>query len=102
MLVAKTAAALRVLNDKIKRREITKQYLCLLTGIPNPESATVTHYMKKDTDRNLVTVLEYPDPDTKTMITEYRVLESKNGLSLAEITLHTGRTHQIRAHFKSI
>ncbi len=98
VLVAKTAAALRVLNDKIKRREITKQYLCLLTGIPNPESATVTHYMKKDTDRNLVTVLEYPDPDTKTMITEYRVLESKNGLSLAEITLHTGRTHQIRAH----
>ena len=98
VMVAKTAAALRVLSEKLRNREITKQYLCLLAGRPEPPTATVTHYMKKHPEDRRVTVQDHPDPETRTMITEYRVLETRGELSLAEITLHTGRTHQIRAH----
>ena len=98
VLVAKTAAALRVLNEKLKHREITKQYLCLLAGRPEPPAATVTHYMKKHAGDRMVTVQDHPGPETRTMVTQYRVLETRGGISLAEVTLHTGRTHQIRAH----
>lgn len=98
VIVAKTAAALRVLNEKIKHREIEKQYLCLLAKRPKSPEATLTHYMKKDAENNLVYVQDFPDQDTKTMITEYQVLETKGDISLVRVTLHTGRTHQIRAH----
>lgn len=98
VLVAKTAAALRVLNEAIKKREIDKQYLCLVVGTPNPKQGRLIHYHVKNPDENLVRIYEHPVDGAKVMKTAYRVLEEKDGLALVEVELETGRTHQIRAH----
>jgi 23S rRNA pseudouridine955/2504/2580 synthase len=96
--VAKNAAALRILNDKIKARELKKFYLCLVKGVPQPKEATLTHYHRKNQKENMAEVFEKPHQDTKTMVTKYRVLQTNGRYSLLEVELKTGRFHQIRAH----
>ena len=59
-------------------------------------------YLYKDCEKNKVTVFSAPKEGAKNAVTKYRVLEEKANYSLAEITLITGRTHQIRAHMASI
>ena len=97
MTYAKTAEALRILNEKIKDREIEKYYLCAVMGKPRPASGRLQNYIFKDAVKNQVYIKTAPEPGARTAVTEYRVLESKNGLSLVECRLLTGRTHQIRA-----
>ena len=102
VIAAKNAESLRILNQKIKDREIEKRYLCVITGSPAKDHDTLTAYMIKDESKNKVRVYNKPVTDGKTMITEYTVLKKAGGLSLVEVILHTGRTHQIRAHFAHI
>ena len=97
VIAAKNAAALRVLNDKIRDREIEKYYLCAVQGRPKPESGRLENYLFKDADKNQVYVKSKPEPGARTAVTEYRVLRTKGALSLVECRLLTGRTHQIRA-----
>ena len=98
VIAAKNAESLRVLNQKLRDREIEKYYLCVLIGAPKQKEATLTAYMTKDEKKNMVTVFDRPVPGAKTMVTGYRVLKESHGLSLCEVRLYTGRTHQIRAH----
>ena len=102
VIAAKTAEALRILNQKLKDREIKKFYLCVVIGRPPKQADTLTSYMTKDEKKNLVTVYDAPVPGAKTMVTRYTVLRSAKGLSLCEIELLTGRTHQIRAHMAHV
>ena len=96
VIAAKNAEALRILNDKIRDREIEKYYLCAVQCKPRPASGRLENYLFKDAKKNQVFVKEKPEPGAKTAVTEYRVLASKGPLSLVECRLLTGRTHQIR------
>ena len=99
VIAAKTAEALRVMNQKIKDRELDKRYLAIVEGTPKPKSGVLRGYLFKDAVKNRVFVTDTPQKGAKTCETRYEVLESRNGLSLVECELITGRTHQIRAQF---
>ena len=98
VIAAKNAQALRILNQKVKDRELQKLYLCLVHGVPNPPSATLHDYLIKDSQRNQVRILKKQVPGSRTVITRYRTLKTNGKVSLLEVDLITGRTHQIRAH----
>ena len=97
VIAAKNAEALRILNQKIKDRELDKRYLCIVHGTPKPREGTLKGYLFKDAVKNRVYVSEKSQPGAKTCATNYRTLQTKDGLSLVECQLITGRTHQIRA-----
>ena len=96
VIAAKNAEALRILNEKIRDREIDKYYLCTVVGKPKPASGCLENELFKDAVKNQVYVKIRPEPGSRHAATEYRVLQSKDGLSLVECHLLTGRTHQIR------
>ncbi|MBR4424935.1 MAG: RluA family pseudouridine synthase [Oscillospiraceae bacterium] len=97
VIAAKNAEALRILNEKIRDREIEKRYLCVVHGRPKPPAGRLEGYLFKDAKRNQVYVRPRPEPGARSAVTDYRTLQSRGGLSLVECTLLTGRTHQIRA-----
>ena len=99
VIAAKNAEALRILNQKIKDREIDKRYLAIVEGTPKPKEGVLRGYLFKDAVKNRVYVTDTPQSGSKSCETHYRVLQSRNGLSLVECELITGRTHQIRAQF---
>lgn len=102
VIATKNAEALRILNQKLRDRELEKLYLCAVFGVPKPSEAVMTAYLKKISEENRVLISDKPQPDFLTIKTKYRVLESRGELSLVEVDLLTGRTHQIRAHFAHI
>ena len=97
VIACKNAESLRTLNEKIKNREVTKMYLCMVQGKPRAESGTVSGYLEKNESKNKVRIFSENAPDRKYIETKYRVIKSVGKNSLLEVDLLTGRTHQIRA-----
>ena len=97
VIAAKNAEALRIMNQKIKDRELEKRYLCIVHGTLSPKAGRIEGYLFKDAKKNQVYMSAKSQPGAKTAVTDYRTLAVRNGLSLVECELITGRTHQIRA-----
>lgn len=102
VIAAKNSMALRVMNEKIRNREIQKKYLCIVHKKPYPPEATLTAYLIKNSKQNRAFVFDKPVEKARKIVTKYKVLKTKGDLSLLEIELLTGRTHQIRAHMAYI
>lgn len=96
ILLAKNGRAGEILDRMIKERKIRKSYLCVVKGRPSPDKGRLENQLFKDAKKNRVYVAEHTVKGSKTAITDYRVVASRNGLSLVECHLLTGRTHQIR------
>lgn len=96
---AKNAAALRIINEKIRNREIKKLYLCVAEGEMHGSDTLSAHLTRGN---KKVSVTDTETDSSKAVKLKYTVLSTKNNLSLLEIELETGRTHQIRAQLASI
>lgn len=99
VIAAKTALGLRVMNQKIKDREVEKRYLCVVHGAMHPQKGEFRNYIFKDEGKKQVFVSQKPSPGAKLAVTRYQSVARKGELSLVECELITGRTHQIRAQF---
>lgn len=104
VLFAKSETVLNILLEKFKANEITKYYKCKVFGTMDKKSEILNAYLFKDSKKSLVYISENPEKGYKKIITEYRVIEEnlENNTSMLEVILHTGRTHQIRAHLAHI
>ena len=102
VIAAKNAETLRIINQKIRDREIDKRYLCITVGAPRPPQGEVSCFLLKDEKKKQVAVYHRPVPGGKTAVTRYRTLETRGELSLLEVELLTGRHHQIRAQLSKI
>ena len=99
VMAAKNAETLRILNQKIRDREIDKFYLAVIHGKIVPPAGKLEGYLLKDGERAQVKVYNRPVPEGRSAATLYKTLKTARGLSLVECQLLTGRTHQIRAQF---
>ncbi|MDR2420959.1 MAG: RluA family pseudouridine synthase [Oscillospiraceae bacterium] len=97
VIAAKTSEALRIINEKIKAREIDKYYLAAVAGRPPAKSGKLEGWLFKDAAKNQVYVYGRERPGASRAATEYREIASRGALALLECRLLTGRTHQIRA-----
>ena len=102
MVFAKTSKAASRLSEQMKNGGFEKRYLAVLCGCPSKKKATLENYLRKNSVNNTVYVCTQTEEGAKFASLDYEIKNESSGLSLAEINLHTGRTHQIRVQISSI
>lgn len=103
-IFAKNHQALDIMLEKFKNHEIEKHYVCRVYGIPQAQHQILNAFLFKDTKKSMVYVSDTPKKGYLNITTEYSVISSnkQNNTSILDVILHTGRTHQIRAHLAHI
>ena len=96
MVFARTSKAASRLSEQIRTRRVEKIYRCVVEGVLEGEGR-LENFIFKDESKNIVTVIDTEKPGYKASYLDYRALASKDGMTLAEVKLGTGRSHQIRA-----
>lgn len=102
MVFAKTSKAAGRLCEQMKTGDFDKRYLAVLNGAPHAESGTLVNYLKKNTVNNMVYLCTQGTDGAKLASLDYRIVQKADGLALADIKLHTGRSHQIRVQTAGI
>lgn len=102
MVFAKSSKAASRLSEQLRNGDFEKRYFAVLMGVPKEEKATLTHYMKKNAINNVVYICPPTVAGAKFAELEYKVLEKTEELSLVDVRLHTGRSHQIRVQMNAI
>lgn len=102
MVFAKTSKAAARLSEQMKNGGFEKKYYAVLCGVPSKKRATLENYLRKNSVNNTVYVCTQTEDGAKFASLEYEIKEEKGALCLADITLHTGRTHQIRVQMAAI
>ncbi len=101
MVFAKTSKSASRLSKQLKDKELKKRYLCVVNGRPQIVENKLTTYLKKDEKTNTVHIAPKLEQGSKEAVLEYKVLNTKNHLSLIDVNLITGRSHQIRVQMSS-
>lgn len=101
MVLARSAAAASELSRQVREDEFQKEYLAVLHGTPAAREGKLTDLLYRDKARRMTMVSPEPGKGVQEAVLDYRTMESREGLSLAAVRLHTGRTHQIRVQFAS-
>lgn len=101
MVFAKSSKAASRLSEQMKDGDFEKKYYTVLVGEPKEDKATLTCYMKKNAVNNMVYVCGETVQGAKFASLDYTVIEKKDDLTLTEVRLHTGRSHQIRVQMSS-
>ena len=102
MVFAKSSKAASRLSEQMRDGDFEKRYYAVLVGEPKEEKATLIHYMKKNAVNNMVYVCPSTVSGAKLASLDYSVIDKKDGLTLADVRLHTGRSHQIRVQMNAI
>ena len=102
LIAAKDDVAEQCLLDAFKERRLLKRYECIVKGGVRPAAATLTAYIVRTSEDGKMRVVSHSSPEARPIITEYETMSTASGTSRLRVTLHTGRTHQIRAHMAFI
>ena len=104
ILFAKNLESEQILLSAFKNHAIEKHYVCVTYGIPNCKSKRLQAYLFKDSKKSIVYISDVPKHGYQKIVTSYSLLKKNDNkkLSLLDVTLETGRTHQIRAHLSHI
>ena len=102
VLFARTSKAASRLSDQLRRHAMTKTYHALVEGVPKSRSGTLSHWLLKDRETNIVSVVEKGVSESQSAILDYRVIKTVGKRSLLEVIPQTGRSHQIRVQLADI
>lgn len=102
MVFARTSKAAARLSAQIVEGELEKKYLVVLASSPAQHRDRLVNYLAKDASRNMVKIVPMATEGAKKAVLDYNIIDEKEGLALADVRLHTGRSHQIRVQFASI